>query len=390
MRRWLTILVFVVLGILAWKQWRPGQQQLHELLSALSAQTDPFKHISQPVVPVVQSKLPAGGLPGLAAMEEEYTKLVDSVVPAVVSITTQKRIRQRVPMVLDAFDLFFGPRSRVVEQTATGLGSGVIVSEDGHVLTNHHVIAGMEEIRVQFTDGRIEPAELIGTDPATDIAVLKIKGPVPALPLADSDKTRVGQPVMAVGNPFGLQETVTQGIISAKGRAVRDSGVEFLQTDAAVNQGNSGGPLLNFKGEIIGINSAIYSANTGTWLGISFAIPSNVARSSMESILRTGRVQRQTLGVVTTPLTQALAQQVGLRAVVGAMVTSIKPGSPADRAGLQIGDVIVRINGTIIENPNTLQKVLSDKKAGSKVQVNIVREGREYTVAVEVADLPEA
>ena len=147
---------------------------------------------------------------------------------------------------------------------------------------------------------------------------------------------------------------------------------------------------MNFRGEIIGINSAIYSANTGTWLGISFAIPSNVARSSMESILRTGRVQRQTLGVVTTPLTQALAQQVGLRAVVGAMVTAIKSGSPADRAGIQIGDVIVRINGTIIESPNTLQKVLSDKKAGSKVQVNIVREGREYTVAVEVADLPEA
>jgi S1-C subfamily serine protease len=189
-----------------------------------------------------------------------------------------------------------------------------------------------------------------------------------------------------VGNPFGLQETVTQGIISAKGRAVRDSGVEFLQTDAAVNQGNSGGPLLNFKGEVIGINSAIYSANTGTWLGISFAIPANVAKRSLESLLRTGRVQRQTLGVATMPITTELARQVGLRAVVGAWVTQVWPGSPAEKVGIRPGDVIVRIDGQLVESPAALQRLLADKKVGERLQVNVVREGREYTVAAEVAE----
>lgn len=380
MRRWLSIVAVLLLAVIAWKQWHP----------AATLPESPLVPGSAAVKPLSSTRFSGGQFPALAALEEDYTRLVESVVPSVVSITTQTRIRQRVPVVLDAFDLLFGARhQRVVEQTQTGLGSGVIVSTEGHVLTNHHVIAGMEEIRVQMTDGRVEPAELIGSDQATDIAVLKIKGPVQALSFADSDKIRVGQPVLAVGNPFGLQETVTQGIISAKGRAMRDSGVEFLQTDAAVNQGNSGGPLLNYRGEIIGINSAIYSANTGTWLGISFAIPSNVAQRSMQSILLTGRVQRQTLGVSTMALTPAIANQVGLRAVVGAYVTQVKPGSPAEKAGVQVGDVIVRINGEVLENPAALQRALSGKKAGTRLQVSVVREGREYAVAMDVAEFSE-
>jgi serine protease Do len=356
----------------AWMQWRP--------LAPAIAQT--------PVLPAVAPKLESLQVPVLTALEEEYTKLVQAVVPSVVSITTQKRIRQRVPVVVDAFDLFFGPRQRVVEQTETGLGSGVVVSAEGHILTNDHVVAGMEEIRVQLTDGRIEPADLIGTDPQTDIAVLKIRGPVSALPLGDSDKVRVGQPVFAVGNPFGLQETVTQGIVSAKGRAVQDSGVEFLQTDAAVNQGNSGGPLLNVRGEIIGINSAIYS-KSGTWLGISFAIPANVARQSMESILRTGKVQRPTLGIATMALTPALARQFGLREPVGALVTQVKAGSPAEKAGIQPGDVIVGVNGQILPDPSGMQRALAGKGVGTRVQLTVIRDGREYTVQTEVAALPE-
>jgi Do/DeqQ family serine protease len=367
-RKVLPLLALAVLAAYAWQQWHVGRD-------------------------------PAGGaaqgsavtrFPGLAAMEEEYTRLVQSVVPSVVSITTETRIQQQVTMYADLFDVLFGPRQRVVEQKETGLGSGVIVSKEGHILTNHHVIAGKEKILAQLTDGRVAPAELIGSDPATDIAVLKIEGPVPALGFADSDSVKVGQPVLAVGNPFGLQETVTQGIISAKGRAVRDSGVEFLQTDASVNQGNSGGPLLNFKGEVIGINSAIYSANTGTWLGISFAIPSNVARHSMESILRTGRVQRQTLGVATSPLTPAIARQKGLRAVVGVLVTQVRSGSPAEQAGIKPGDIIVRFNGEILENPNSLQRLLASLRAGTRVQLGVVRDGREYPpVAVDVANLPD-
>jgi len=380
MRRWLSIAAVLLLAVIAWRQWHAPAIPQEFFPTSDSTVSKPFP----------STRFSGGQFPALAALEEDYTHLVESVVPSVVSITTQTRIRQKVPVVLDAFDLLFGSRhQRVVEQTQTGLGSGVIVSTEGHVLTNHHVIAGMEEIRVQMTDGRVEPAELIGSDQATDIAVLKIKGPVQALRFSDSDKIRVGQPVLAVGNPFGLQETVTQGIISAKGRAMRDSGVEFLQTDAAVNQGNSGGPLLNYRGEIIGINSAIYSANTGTWLGISFAIPSNVAQRSMQSILLTGRVQRQTLGVSTMALTPAIANQVGLRAVVGAYVTQVKPGSPAEKAGVQVGDVIVRINGEVLENPAALQKALSGKKAGTRLQVSVVREGREYAVAMDVAEFSE-
>ena len=374
-RRWLPLVAVAILAAFAWQRWNSSPPGGHGPGDVSSAEAPRFQ---------------TGQIPALAALEEEYTKLMEAVVPSVVSITTEKTIHQRVNTIENLFDLIYGPRQRVVQQTETGLGSGVIVSKEGYVLTNHHVIAGKEKVVCQMTDGRTVPAEIIGSDPATDIAVLKIEGPVPALGFADSDKVRVGQPVFAVGNPFGLQETVTQGIISAKGRSVRDSGVEFLQTDAAVNQGNSGGPLLNVRGEVIGINSAIYSANTGTWLGISFAIPANVARQSMESIIRTGRVQRQTLGVVTIPLTPALARQAGLRAVVGAQVSFVRPGSPADRAGIQPGDVIVRFNGEILENPGSLQRALAGREAGTRVQLNVVRQGREYTVAVEVADLPGA
>jgi serine protease Do len=337
--------------------------------------------------PRSQDSGPSGrGLGALAALEEDYVRLVRSVVPSVVSITTQKTTR-RVPVFAeDAFDLIFGPRQRTV--TEQGLGSGVIVSGDGKILTNHHVIDGMQKIQVQFTDGRSEAAQLLGTDPATDIAVLKIEGSVPSLPFGDSDSVRVGQPVLAVGNPFGLQETVTQGIISAKGRVVRDSGVEFLQTDAAVNQGNSGGPLLNMKGEVIGINSAIYSANTGTWLGISFAIPANVARESMDSILRTGKVQRQTLGVSSTALTPEIARLLGLRAPIGALVTAVLPGSPAEKCGIQPGDILAGIDGVIVQNPAALPKLLSGKKSGSRVKLSVVRDGTEYTVPCEVAAAP--
>ena len=319
----------------------------------------------------------------LTALDAEYSRLVAAVVPAVVSITTS-----RTAPVQDPLELFFG-KGQPREQQAQG--SGVIVSKEGHILTNHHVIAGMEKIEVQLTDGRRVPAQMIGTDEVTDIAVLKINAPnVVPLALGDSDAVRVGQMVFAVGNPFGLQETVTQGIISAKGRrAVADSGVEFLQTDAAVNQGNSGGPLLNLRGEIIGINSAIFSTSReGAWLGISFAIPANVARRALESVLKTGRIVRGYLGVMMQGLTPEIARQLGLPDARGAVVLGVLPGSPAARAGLRERDVIRSFNGRAIIDVYVLRELLAETDLNTKVELGIVREGRAMTVVAEVVEAP--
>ena len=319
----------------------------------------------------------------LTALDAEYSRLVAAVVPSVVSITTSRAAPAQDPL-----ELFFG-KGQARGQNAQG--SGVIVSKEGHILTNHHVIAGMEKIEVQLTDGRRVPAQMIGTDEVTDIAVLKINAPnVVPLALGDSDAVRVGQMVFAVGNPFGLQETVTQGIISAKGRrAFADSGVEFLQTDAAVNQGNSGGPLLNLRGEIIGINSAIFSTSReGAWLGISFAIPANVARRALESVLKTGRIVRGYLGVLMQGLTPELARQLGLSDARGAVVLGVLPGSPAAGAGLRERDVIRSFNGRGITDVYVLRELLAEADLKTKVELGIVREGREMTVVAEVVEAP--
>ena len=319
----------------------------------------------------------------LTALDAEYSRLVAAVVPSVVSITTSRAAPAQDPL-----ELFFG-KGQARGQNAQG--SGVIVSKEGHILTNHHVIAGMEKIEVQLTDGRRVPAQMIGTDEVTDIAVLKINAPnVVPLALGDSDAVRVGQMVFAVGNPFGLQETVTQGIISAKGRrAFADSGVEFLQTDAAVNQGNSGGPLLNLRGEIIGINSAIFSTSReGAWLGISFAIPANVARRALESVLKTGRIVRGYLGVLMQGLTPELARQFGLSDARGAVVLGVLPGSPAAGAGLRERDVIRSFNGRGITDVYVLRELLAEADLKTKVELGIVREGREMTVVAEVVEAP--
>ena len=319
----------------------------------------------------------------LTALDAEYSRLVAAVVPSVVSITTSRAAPAQDPL-----ELFFG-KGQARGQNAQG--SGVIVSKEGHILTNHHVIAGMEKIEVQLTDGRRVPAQMIGTDEVTDIAVLKINAPnVVPLALGDSDAVRVGQMVFAVGNPFGLQETVTQGIISAKGRrAFADSGVEFLQTDAAVNQGNSGGPLLNLRGEIIGINSAIFSTSReGAWLGISFAIPANVARRALESVLKTGRIVRGYLGVLMQGLTPELARQFGLSDARGAVVLGVLPGSPAAGAGLRERDVIRSFNGRGITDVYVLRELLAEADLNTKVELGIVREGREMTVVAEVVEAP--
>ncbi len=369
MRRFIFFILLAFLLAFAFWKWEsgPGARLAHEK----------FTPATGPVIDLKDVKV-------LDAIDAEYTKLVQSVVPSVVAVATARRIRVQV---MDPLDYFFG-RRRMAEQTQSALGSGVIVSREGHILTNNHVVANMEQIRVQLTDGRTFPAELVGTDEAVDIAVLKVKADnLAPLLLGDSDQVRVGQMVFAVGNPFGLQETVTRGIVSARGRALRDSGVEFLQTDAAVNPGNSGGPLLNLRGEIIGINSAIFS-QTGGWAGISFAIPSNVAKHTLNSILQTGRPVRGYLGVNTMPLNRVLAEQFGIPDGKGALVTDVTPGSPAERSGIRPGDVIRSFNGRTIPDATAMRDLIRQAGIGTKVVLGIVRDGAPLSVSTETSEVP--
>ena len=347
-----------------------------------------YEHLTTPAAsftPADKPRLDPKDLQILTALDEEYTRLAEAVVPSVVSITSSNP-RQNNPS--NPIELFlFGDRSRAQQYS---LGSGVIVSKEGHILTNNHVIKGMTTIAVQLTDGRAVPARFIGSDASTDIAVLQINVPnlVP-LPLGDSDKARVGQVVFAIGNPFGLQETVTQGIISARGRrARRDSDVEFLQTDAAVNQGNSGGPLLNLRGEIIGINTAIFS-ETGGNVGISFAVPANVARRTLESVLATGRAIRGYLGVELQAMNPEIAGLLGARDPRGAIVVGVTAGSPAEAAGLQPGDIIRKIAGHPVVTMSDVVARISELKVGAKTEILVEREGRGVTVTATIAEAPQ-
>jgi serine protease Do len=340
--------------------------------------------------PATAPPLEASDVPRLAGTDEEYARIVDAVLPSVVSITSQ-RIAQRGSGRVSAFDLLLGNRGAPARAVETSLGSGVIVSKEGHIITNRHVIERMDEIEIQLSDGRTFRATLLGSDASADIAVLKINAPnVTPLPLGDSENVRVGQLVFAFGNPFGLGETVTTGIISAKGRrAAEDSAVEYLQTDAAVNRGNSGGPLINLRGEIVGINSAIFSNNDeGNWMGISFAVPSNTARRALESVIKRGRIVRTYLGVTIADVTPDLARQIQLETVKGAFITDVVPGSPAERAGLQAGDVVLDVNGKAVTDSVALRNRLNDVDVGEKVELKISRAGTPKTLVAEMAEAP--
>jgi serine protease Do len=347
--------------------------------------TSPAKY-----TPATKPPLEATDVPRLAGTDEEYARLVDAVLPSVVSITSQ-RVAQRGKGRITAFDLLLGNRDARTEPVETSLGSGVIVSKEGHIITNHHVTERMNEIEVQLSDGRTYRATLLGSDPSVDIAVLKIDASnLAPLPLGDSENVRVGQLVFAIGNPFGLGETVTTGIISAKGRrAGEDSAVEYLQTDAAVNRGNSGGPLINLRGEIVGINAAIFSNNDeGNWLGISFAVPSNTARRALESVIKRGRIVRTYLGVVISNVTPELARQIQVESTKGAFISEVVPGSPADHAGLQAGDVVLEVNHHQISDSIALRNRLNDVDVGEKVELTITRIGAKKTIVAEMSEAP--
>lgn len=324
-----------------------------------------------------------------------YADIVSRVSPAVITIHSQMRVRapQQYPFMDDPmFRQFFGDRlpQQVPEQRRSGLGSGVIISTDGYILTNHHVIDGAEQIKVDLNDNRTLDARVIGSDPLSDLAVLKIDASnLPVLALGDSDKVRVGDVVLAIGNPLGIGQTVTMGIISAKGRQTGLSSgnfEDFLQTDAPINQGNSGGALVNTNSELVGINSQILSPSGGS-IGIGFAIPSNMARTVTDTLVKTGKVRRGQLGIAAVKLNSAAAKELGITETKGVGVAQVQPGSAAERAGLRKGDVITSFNGTEITEPNVFRNLVAGTAPGSVVTLNVLRDGRPLEVRATLGEL---
>jgi serine protease DegQ len=316
-------------------------------------------------------------LPSLAPMLEQVT-------PAVVNIASKTHVAVRNPYFDDPiFRRFFGMPNTPRERVQQSLGSGVIVDANkGYVLTNNHVVEGADDISVTIADGRTVKAKVLGTDPDTDLAVLQIPaGKLTALPLADSSKLRVGDFVVAIGEPFGLGQTVTSGIVSALGRSgLRGSGYQnFIQTDASINPGNSGGPLVNLRGELVGINSMIYSPSGGN-VGIGFAIPSNLAVDVMRQLVATGEVKRGVLGVEAQDVTAEIAGMLSLGDARGAIVTRVRTNSPAETAGLKPGDVIVSLNGKTVGGEQDLHNIEGLTTPGAAVSVGLLREGKPLTI----------
>jgi serine protease Do len=328
----------------------------------------------------------------------DFTAIVQKQGPAVVNVIT--RVEARVPR-RGAFpqlpnDPFFEFFRRFIPDlpergfSRQGLGSGFIISEDGYILTNAHVVANADEVTVRLADAKREfKAKLIGSDERTDIALLKVEATgLPTVTLGDSSKLRPGEWVAAIGSPFGFSNTVTAGIVSATGRSLPDEAyVPFIQTDVAVNPGNSGGPLLNLKGEVVGINSQIYSG-TGGYMGVSFAIPIEVALDISKQLRTEGKVTRGRIGVGIQPVTRELAQAFGMEKPQGALIASVDPGGPADKAGVQVGDVVLGWNGDPVEDVNELPRVVARTRPGDTVSVEIWRGGERREIEVTVGEFP--
>src|SRR5438477_11021066 len=328
----------------------------------------------------------------LEALNQERRALVKSVIPSVVAVKTSKKIGiRRQYGLLDPFEFFFGtprgqfrsPREEALVQNS--LGSGVIVTNEGHIITNNHVVDQVDEIEVQLSDGRTKKAHLVGADEQVDLAVLKIDDPgVKPLKLADSDMVQPGDSVLAIGNPLGFEETVTDGIISSKGRPNRsDFFADLLQTNAAINPGNSGGPLINIRGEVIGINTVIAST-TGGSQGLGFAIPANTVRSALESLLKQGRIIRGYLGIQTG----ASQRGTGDSDSGGVTVGEVLSGSPAEQAGLQPGDVIRKFDGRDVKNFRALRTLVAEAPLDKQVELQVVRNGKPLTVKTQIKEQP--
>lgn len=323
-------------------------------------------------------------LPTLAPMLEK-------AVPGVVNVFSRTTVTVRQnPLLADPFfRRFFNVPDQPQQRTQQSLGSGVVVdAKHGYIITNHHVIDGADEISVNLSDGRTMKAKLIGSDPETDIAVLQIKADnLAALPMSDSDKLRVGDFLVAIGNPFGLGQTVTSGIVSALGRS--GLGIEgyedFIQTDASINPGNSGGALVNLRGELVGINTAILSKSGGN-VGIGFAIPINMVREVMAQLIEHGSVQRGSLGAQAQDLTPELASAFGIKATRGAVVTQVDSGSPADKAGLKAGDVITSINGRPVQDASDVRNRVGLLRIGEHVEMVVMRDGKTKKLSAVVEE----
>jgi serine protease Do len=314
-----------------------------------------------------------------------WVDLAKAARPAVVNVSTQARVTD--PRA-EFFRHFFegGPPGG----QRSSLGSGFVISSDGYVVTNNHVVASGGDIIVRLSRGGEHSARVVGTDQATDLALLKIdQSMLPSLPLGDSDRLEVGEPVMAIGNPFGLDQTVTTGIVSAKERFIGSGPYdEFVQTDASINPGNSGGPLIDSRGAVVGINSAIFS-QTGGSIGIGFAIPINLAKTVLLQLRDHGSVVRGYLGVAVRPVPPDVAESAGLKDQQGVLIESVVEGSPAEKAGVQKGDVIVAVNDQAVAAPQELTRRIVATPPGTRVQISVVRKGKPLKLSVELGRLPE-
>jgi serine protease DegQ len=330
---------------------------------------------------------------GLPARAASYSEAVRKAVPSVVNIFTSKEIKTpRHPFLNDPlFRQFFGDRLEEDSQRATSLGSGVIVSPKGYILTNHHVVEAADEIEVALADGRKLKAKAVGSDLETDIAVLQVEGgSVPAITFGDTDAMRVGDVVLAIGNPYGFGQTVTMGIVSALGRSQLGINTfeNFIQTDAAINPGNSGGALVDAAGNLVGINTAIYSQRSGGSLGIGFAIPASSAKQIMEQIIQTGGVTRGWIGVEAREITPEMGESFRLGATTGVLIEGVLRGGPAERAGLKPGDILVAIEGKPVKDPNSMLNLVAALVPGKPAAIRLRRDNKDVDVQVAVGKRP--
>jgi serine protease Do len=377
--------------------WAAGVLALGGVMVGVKASQSPAKGNNVPLT-VHRDAAPVNRGP---LEQSSFADIVKRVSPSVVKIVTETKAREMStgdnPMFADPFfRQFFGGRMpQMRTEPVSGLGSGVIISSDGYIVTNNHVVDGADTLRVTLNDGREVSAKVVGRDPQTDVAVIKVDAKdLPAITFADSDNVEVGDRVLAIGNPFGIGETVTSGIVSAKGRRVgilQDvQGYEnFIQTDAAINPGNSGGALVDVQGRLVGMNSAILS-RSGGFQGVGFAVPANMVSHVADSLVKTGKVVRGYLGVHIQNLTPALADSFKLKNNHGALVSEVEPGAPAAKAGLKAGDVITKVNGKPVKDANQLTLDVTATSPGTKINLEVLRDGETKEITATTGDRPNS